>query len=123
MRTESTLQARGAAIASVLAASVASAAIVLDGSASARADEPCARIVAPAGLPAAWAGAVGALTKQIAQIPASDCQPMTLSLEPSEEGMRMVALTDDGRRAERTLGDPDSLVATALGLLLTIPAE
>jgi hypothetical protein len=36
--------------------------------------------------------------------------------------MRIVAVTRDGRRAERIVGSAESLVARALGLLMTIPA-
>jgi len=100
-------------------AGVASVALVLD--ASAAADEACARVVAPTTLSASWAEAVVDLRKEIAQLPASDCQRMTLSLDPQDEGMRIVATTSDGRRAERIVGRAENLVARALGLLMTIP--
>jgi hypothetical protein len=57
----------------MIAAGAASVAVVLDANASARADEPCARVAAPATLSTAWAEAVDGLGKQIAQLPASDC--------------------------------------------------
>jgi hypothetical protein len=66
---------------------------------------------------------VADLRKQIAQLPASDCQSMTLSLEPQEVGMRIVAMTSDGRRAERTVKHSESLAAMALGVLMAIPGE
>jgi hypothetical protein len=108
-------------LASMIAASVASAAIVLDPIAIARADEPCAHVVAPTDLPAEWADAVANLRRQIALLSAADCQSMTLLLEPREAGMRMVATTSDGRRTERIVTDPDGLVAVGIGLLMTIP--
>jgi hypothetical protein len=48
---------------------------------------------------------------------------MTLSIEPSDGAVRVLATTGDGWRTERVVPRPDGLVATALGLLLTIPAE
>ena len=90
---------------------------------SAHADEPCARVVAPEALAPRWASALDELRREIGRLPASDCRPMTLSLEPSDSGVRVVATTRDGRRTERAVPHPDGLVATALGLLLTIPAE
>lgn len=93
---------------------------------AARADEPCAHVVAPAPLGPAWASALVELRRQIALLPAADCQPMTLSLvplEPAEGGVRVVAVATDGRRAERTVRHPESLLATALGLLMAIPTD
>jgi hypothetical protein len=46
---------------------------------------------------------------------------MTVSIEPAERAVRVVATAADGRSAERRVQSPDSLVATAIGLLLTIP--
>jgi len=111
----------GAELAHMIAGGIASVAVVCDPSASAHADEPCARVVVPPTLSEAWARAVADLRTQIAQLPASDCEAMTLALEPHEEGMRIVALTGDGRRAERIVRRAESLVARALGLLMTIP--
>jgi len=90
---------------------------------SARADPPCARVEAPEALPPGWAASLDELRREIALLPASDCRPMTLSIEPSGGTVRVVAITGDGRRTERAVPRPDGLVATALGLLLTIPAE
>lgn len=111
---------RRANVAPVIAATFA---IVLDAAPSAHADPPCARVVTPADLTAAWSSAVADLRNQIAQLPASDCQPMTLSLEPADEGMRIVAVTPDGRRAERTARYSESLMAVVLGLIMTIPRQ
>jgi hypothetical protein len=116
----SAMARRRADFARVIAATFA---IGLDAAPSAHADEPCARVVTPADLTAAWSSAVADLRNQIAQLPASDCQPMTLSLEPAEEGMRIVAVTPDGRRAERTARHSESLMAVVLGLIMTIPRE
>jgi hypothetical protein len=114
----------GADLARMVAGGAASLAILIDPSGSAHADEPCAQIVAPTELPAAWAGALADLGKQIEQLPATECQAMTLLVEPREGGgMQVVAMTRDGRRAERTIKHPESLVAMALGLLMTIPGD
>jgi hypothetical protein len=100
-----------------------SMAIFLDTTVRARADEPCARVEAPKELSPAWAGAVADLRRQILQLPASDCLSLTLSLEPLQRGMRIVAMTSDGRSTERTVERSESLVAIGLGLLMTIPGE
>jgi len=97
--------------------------VTLAMSPSVRADEPCARVVAPQALAPRWAGALEELRRQIALLPASDCGPMTLSIEPSDEAVVVVVATADGRHAKRAVLRPENLVATALGLLLTIPVE
>ena len=51
---------------------------------AAHAGEPCARVVAPTELAPPWTSAMVELRRQIALLPASDCQPMTLSLVPLE---------------------------------------
>ena len=89
---------------------------------AARADDSCAVTVASPGLGPAWMGAVAELKAQIARLAGSECQPMVLSIEPSDGWVRVVATTPDGRRAERTVRRPEALVATALGLLMAIPA-
>jgi len=114
---------RGAELARMIAGSTAGVAFVLPPTAIAGADEPCARVVAPQDLSAPWAAAVADLRRQIAQLPPSDCQTMTLSLEPQEGGMRIVAVAGDGRRAERVAKHSESLVAMSLGLLMAIPGE
>jgi hypothetical protein len=88
----------------------------------ARADAPCARVQVSPELPAVWSEAVRELERQIALLPASDCQPTSLVIEPADAGARLVATATDGRRAERTVRHPESLVATALGLVMAIPA-
>jgi hypothetical protein len=85
------------------------------------AGEPCARIVAPRNLAPVWVDALADLRKQVQALPASDCQPMTLSLQPAGRAVQLVAVTLDERHAERTVEHPGSLVATALGLLMAIP--
>jgi hypothetical protein len=90
----------------------------------ARADAPCARLDAPrAALPIAWERAVEDLERQLQTLPGADCQSMTLSVEPGEGGVRVVAVTTDGRRAERAVREPRALVATALGLVMAIPGN
>jgi len=48
---------------------------------------------------------------------------MTLTLEPADGAVRVVATAADGRRAERTVHHPASLLATALGLVMAIPTD
>jgi hypothetical protein len=45
---------------------------------------------------------------------------MTLSVEPNANGVRIVAVTEDGRRAVRNVRHIEALAPTALGLLMTI---
>jgi hypothetical protein len=88
----------------------------------ARADSPCARVQASPALEARWLEAVHELERQITLLPASDCQAATLQVEPTDGAARVVAVTPDGRRAERVVRSPGSLVATGLGLVMAIPA-
>jgi hypothetical protein len=90
---------------------------------AARAGEPCAAAVTSQGLSPRWTAAAVELREQIAGLAGSECQPMILSVEPFDGGVRLVATTPDGRRAERAVRRPEDLVATALGLLLAIPGE
>jgi hypothetical protein len=46
---------------------------------------------------------------------------MNLSIEAEEGGVRIVAIASDGATTERTVHGADSLVATAMGLIMTIP--
>ncbi|MGA7123396.1 MAG: hypothetical protein WBY94_25055 [Polyangiaceae bacterium] len=98
-------------------------AVALHPVASARADKPCAHVVAPSGLSPEWAAAVENLRKQIAELSAAECQPLTISIEAQEVGMRIVATASDGRRTSRTIKGPDVLSPVAIGLLITIPSE
>jgi hypothetical protein len=84
---------------------------------------PCARVEAPADLPEAWADAVGELRAQIARLRPSECEPMvlTLTVAPDGGGASIAATTSDGRRAERSVARPEALVATGLGLLMSVP--
>lgn len=90
---------------------------------SAHADPPCALVVVPDALAPRWTSAIDELKSQIARLPASECRSMTLSIERSGDALRVVATTADGRRTERAVSGPESLAATALGLVLTIPAQ
>lgn len=88
---------------------------------AARADEPCAAIHVAPSLAPGWSAAVDELARQLAQLPAGDCEPVTLTLEARGEGVRLVAEARDGRRTERVVKRPESLVATGLGLVMAIP--
>ena len=109
----------GARLSRALAAG-ASGAAILAIAAPTPAAEGCARIVAT-NLPSPWLGAVEELRRQVAQLPPSQCRPMTLTIEASGGQVRIIALASDGARTERVVRAADSLVATALGLLMTIP--
>lgn len=114
---------RGAYLARVISRGTASVAIALVPTARALADEPCAGVRVPSALAPSWADAIAELRKQIALLPSTECQPMILSIESSEGGVRIVAFTGDGRRAEREVTGAESLVATALGLVMAIPGQ
>jgi hypothetical protein len=89
---------------------------------TAHAGEACAVAVASKSLSPSWSEAVAELKDQIARLTSTECEPMTLSLEPIDGGLRIVATAPDGRRAERAVRRPEALVATALGLVMAIPA-
>jgi hypothetical protein len=88
----------------------------------ARADSPCARVLASPDLQGPWLDAVHELERRLAELPVSDCQAATLRVEPSGAAARIVAETPDGRRAERVVKQASSLVATGLGLVMAIPS-
>jgi hypothetical protein len=72
----------------------------------------------------AWADAVHDLVVQLPPVDASACAAVTLSVDPEPGGgARLAAMAADGRYAERTLGRPAALAATALGLLASIPGD
>jgi hypothetical protein len=98
------------------------AGVTLAVSPAAGAAEPCARVLTPVPLPPPWTAALEELVRQIAALPASDCRPVTLVIAPSREGVRIDVTALDGGHTSRDVLGPDGLVATALGLLLTIPA-
>ncbi|MGH7297248.1 MAG: hypothetical protein ACRELB_20080 [Polyangiaceae bacterium] len=81
----------------------------------------CAQLSVASDLPVAWASAVEALHVRLAGLGAADCLPMSLSIERGEAGVRIVAITPDGRRAERAVGQPADLVPVALGLVAALP--
>jgi hypothetical protein len=99
-------------------------AIALAPESVARAGAPCARVVASADLAGPWIDAVHELERQLALLPASDCQAVTLKIERGVgAAVRVVGTTVDGRRAERAISSPASLVATGLGLVMAIPGS
>jgi hypothetical protein len=96
------------------------------GSTRAFAAGPCAgvRVHGAPDLTPPWAEAVGRLLAELPPIAESTCAAVTLAVEPAlDGGARVVALTADGRYAERILPRPSALVATTLGLVASIPAE
>jgi hypothetical protein len=104
-----------------MASSAASVALMASGAHAARADEPCGRVEASAQLGPDWLAAVEDLRRQLARIPAADCRGVRLSIDPAAEGVRIAATAGDGARAERTVRRPESLPATGLGLVMSIP--
>lgn len=48
---------------------------------------------------------------------------MTLTVEARDSSVRLVAIGEDGSRAERVVADPASLAPIALGLVLSIPPD
>jgi hypothetical protein len=70
-----------------------------------------------------WSDAIEDLRRELLRMPVTECQPVTLALSARQGAVRLVAIGQDGRRAERDLAGPSSLAATALGLVLSIPAE
>jgi hypothetical protein len=113
---------KGAVVARILAGSAASAAIAF-GSAAAHADERCADVESAGGLEPVWASALADLRRQLTEMPAADCRGVALTVERVPEGVRVVATARDGGRAERIVQRPASLVATGLGLVMTIPRD
>jgi len=108
-------------VARMIAGSMASAAMFLGS--TAWGTGPCATILAPDRLSPSWSRRVEELRAQVALLPASDCQPTTLVLEPVDGAMRIVATRPDGARTERRVTQPETLVSTAIGLVMTIPPE
>lgn len=106
-----------------IVAAVAGSLFLAMAAASAHADESCARLVVAHDIPHLWAPALDALRTEVAALPRSDCQPMTIAIERTDAGVLLVGTTADGRRAERSVSEPGALVATALGLLASIPSE
>jgi hypothetical protein len=94
-------------------------------SADAKTDEACAdvRVEMQLDLGDEWSAAVRQLHDELARLGRSDCERVTLSVRRERGVVRLVAIGADGRRAERALEQPSSLVPTALGLILSIPAE
>lgn len=98
-------------------------AVVLGGPRGADGAEPCVSLEAEGGMSKAWADAVDELRRQLAEIAPTECKPVTLLLASKGDVVRLVALRQDGQRAERDLTQPSSLAPTALGLVLSLPSE
>ncbi len=97
--------------------------VVLGGPRVADGAEPCVSLEAEAGISKEWADAVDELRRQLAEIAPTECKPVTLLLAAKGDIMRLVAVRQDGQRAERNLTQPSSLGPTALGLVLSLPSE
>jgi hypothetical protein len=104
-------------------AGTASLAVLSGNVRGARAQEPCARLITPPGLPAAWASAVGDLTKALAELPPAECRPLTLVLELDDGRLRLIAQAPDGQRAVRPVAQPSLLVPLTLGLVASGSTE
>jgi hypothetical protein len=94
---------------------------------TARAAEPVCEGVRLQGAPdlaPEWAAAVLRLRDQLPSVSESGCAAMTLSVNATPSGgARLLAMTADGRFAERAISRPVTLAATALGLVASIPQE
>jgi hypothetical protein len=113
----------GDALARLVLASTASLAVLTGAGRAARAEESCARLVASPDLAPAWAQVALDLTRALAELPATDCRPLTLVLEPADGGVRLIAQAPDGQRAVRTVAQPSLLVPVALGLVISGSAD
>jgi len=98
-----------------------STALALLPAAAARADTRCAEVQTSHGLSGAWLDAARELERQLAQLTTAECQTATLIIEPFDGEARIVATRADGRRAERIVRRPESMVATGLGLVMAVP--
>jgi hypothetical protein len=101
------------------------AAMTLGAPQAARADEPCVKLEADGtdALSREWSDAIEELKRELGRMPTGECRPVTLVLAARQGTVRLVAIGQDGRRAERDLTGPSSLGSTALGLVLSIPSE
>jgi hypothetical protein len=90
---------------------------------AAGAAEPCVRLEAEGEMSQAWGDAIDELRRQLAQMPPVECRPVTLVVATRGDAVLLVAVAQDGRRAERELTRPSALAPTALGLILSIPGE
>jgi hypothetical protein len=70
-----------------------------------------------------WRDAAKELGEQLARIPSADCRGIALTVEPAPGGARVTAVSSDGARTERTVSAPASLVATGLGLAMSVPRD
>ncbi len=81
------------------------------------------RVVESGELAAAWGPAVSALRAQVARLSPAECTDVTLVVQAQRGGVLLTASTSDGRRGERALSRPASLVPVALGLIASVPPE
>jgi hypothetical protein len=72
--------------------------------------------------PPEWKAPIKELREKLAAMEIAACTPMRLEIRFSAGGARVVVAAADGRTAERPVR-PDTLVPTALGLVMGIPAE
>jgi hypothetical protein len=106
-----------------LVVAVSAGLAVVAGVRGARAGEPCARLDTSHDLPLQWQEAEQDLAAQLSSLPPAPCTAVTLSIESIDGAVRVVAQAADRRRAVRNVSDPSLLVATALGLVISIPPD
>jgi|HubBroStandDraft_6_1064221.scaffolds.fasta_scaffold63667_2 hypothetical protein len=109
----------GDALARFVFAGTASLAVLTGTVRGVRAQEPCARLVAPPDLGPRWLEAMQELTRELAELPPAQCRPMTLVVEPVDGAVRLTAQAQDGQRAARMVAQPSLLVPVALGLVVS----
>lgn len=87
--------------------------------------EACAavRVVESGALAPAWRSAVASLRAEVRRLRPAECVEITLVVRPEKDGALLTASAIDGRRGERAIGRPASLVSVALGLIASVPAE
>lgn len=73
--------------------------------------------------PPSFVADVRALEAQLAALAPEECRRVTVRVEPAAKGATLVLEAADGRRAERFVSRPSALVAVALGVIASIPAE
>ncbi len=86
---------------------------------------PCSavRVVQSGDLGPGWREAVAALRAEVASLGPSECAEVTFVVQGDKDGVLLTASTLDGRRGQRAVTRPSSLVFVALGLMASIPPE
>jgi hypothetical protein len=89
------------------------------------ADTSCTNVEirAGSGLSNEWQERVRELEDELRRAAGPECEGVSLSIQPDQGRVRIVATAADGRRAERMVTQPSALAPTVLGLVMSIPRE